>query len=577
MPEFVPAHASSDEATAGPHGGVHMARALQARGVDTIFALCGAHILPLLDAAPDHGIRIVDVRTEGSATMAAEGYALATGTTGVAAVTAGPGFANALLGVIDAGCWSVPMLFFAGRTGLHQTGKGAVFDIPQREILAPITKENVYCVETGRIGLATAEAMYKARVGKPGPVYLEIPQDVFMDRAADPAPPVPQGYPVEPPRIAADPVALDAALDALAQAERPVILAGSGAFWAGATEELARFAEVAQIPVTTTSAGRGVLPDSHPWCLGTLIHAGVAVLGADVVLVLGSQFNANVAFGNPPLFPDGGGQRVIQVDVRPESIGGNHLPDIPVVGDVKQVLADLSDGWRKTPPGRAAWLTKCREDTAFVRSMWDAQIEGHDAERLHHGKVARDIVDWARERIGSGVTFVADGGDAMTWMIAYAYAEGPGRLMATTTALGTLGVGMPFAIAAKAARPDEPVILFAGDGAFGISAMEIDTAVRHNLPVIAVVSNNYGWRDVSHEHDMWFGPGKRYGSELADVRYDKLAEALGAHGEHVTTYDELVPALERALASGRTAVINVATDPEVLSDLLRNVGDMGII
>ena len=576
VPEFSPAHAAAEEATNGPHGGAHRTAALARAGVDTIFTLCGAHILPLLDTAPGEGIRLVDVRHEGAATLAAEGYALATGRTGVAAVTAGPGFTNALIGVVDAGAWSVPMVFFAGRTGTHQTGKGAVFDIDQRAMATPVVKKVVQCMETGRIGLATEEALYVARAGTPGPVYVEIPQNVFMDRAPWPDPPVPTGFPSELPRPSADPDALQQALDALAGAERPVILAGGGVFWADAGEALARFAETAEIPITTTSAGRGVVPDSHPWCLGTLVHAGIAVLEADVVLVLGSKFNANVAFGNPPLFGEGG-QKVIQVDIRPEALGGNRRPDIGVVGDIRRVLSDLTEQWKPGVNSGEQWLAKARDDTAFVRSTWDAQIESHEGQRLHAGAVARDLVEWAREAIGSGVTFVADGGDALTWMLAYSYAEGPGRLLTTTTALGTLGVGMPFAIGAKVARPEEPVILFTGDGAFGLSAMEIDTAVRHNLPVIVVVSNNAGWRDVSHEHDMWFGEGRRYASELADTRYDRLGEALGAHGEHVERLEDLRPALDRSLAAGRPAVINVTTDSEVLSDLLRNVGDMGII
>lgn len=572
MPEFTPRRREGD----GKHGGLLAAEALRDGGVGTVFAVCGGHILDLLDGCLDAGIRVVDHRHEGAAALAAEGWALATGRTGVAAVTAGPGFANALIGLVDAGVWSCPLVLFAGRTGLTRSGRGAVMDVDQRAIAAPVAKRTVRCVETARIPHAVAEALYHARAGRPGAVYLEVPQDVVMDAATPPAGVAPVGFPRQPPASTATTDDLERALDVLEQAERPVVVAGSGVFWAGAGDTLSRFAEVAEIPVTTTSAARGTVADSHAWCLGTLVHAGAALLSADVVLVLGSAFDANLAYGSTPLFTPT--QTVIQVDIRPESIGGNRLPDIGLVGDVDRIVTDLADGWRKAAPGRSDWLAHARELTATMVGAWDEQIEAHrGGGRLHAGRVVRETVAFARETIGDRLTFVADGGDALVWGLAYMYAEAPGRLLTTTTALGTLGVGLPFAIAAKAARPEEPVILFTGDGSFGLTAMEFDTAVRHDLPVVCVVSNNHGWRDVSHEQDAWYGAGRRVGSDLADTRYDRLAEALGGHGEHVTTYDELRPALERALASGRPSVVNVATDPEVLSELLRNLGDLEVM
>ncbi|MGH2793154.1 MAG: thiamine pyrophosphate-dependent enzyme, partial [Actinomycetota bacterium] len=222
-------------------------------------------------------------------------------------------------------------------------------------------------------------------------------------------------------------------------------------------------------------------------------------------------------------------------------------------------------------------LQQAKDVAAFARAMWDAQIDSHAGERVHAGALAREIAGFARDAGGDDVSFVMDGGDAVTWMLAYAYAEKPGRLLNTTTALGTLGVGLPFSIAAAAARPGEPVFCMIGDGSFGLCAMEVDTAVRHGLPVITIVSNNTGWRDVSHEQDAWYGKNRRVASELGDTRYDKLAEAFGGHGEHVTTLDELRPALQRCLDSGVASVVNVQTDPEVLSELLRNVGQLGLM
>jgi len=576
MPDFAPSAAAAQALPAdAPHGGQLLARALREAGVDTLFTLCGGHILPLLDACPAHGIRVVDHRHEGAAALAAEGYALATARTGVAAVTAGAGFANALVGLADAGMWSVPLVVCGGHAPLAQAGRGAVQDAPQLAIASAVAKRAIAVLETAKIPRFAAEALYRARAGRPGPVYLELPQDVLAGRAAWPAPEIPFGFPAELPTPAGAPEDLDALLAALERAERPVLLVGSGAFWSGAGEAIADFAERAQVPVTTTSAARGVVPDSHPQCLGTLVHAGGALLSADLVVVLGSAFNANACFGQPPLFR--AGQQVIQVDLEADALGGDRRPDRVVVGDVRRVVTDLARGLRKAPAGRDAWLEQARQVTRFLRATWDQQIEKHaGGGRIHAGAAVRELVAFAREACGDAVTFVADGGDALAWSLAYAYAERPGRLLSTTTALGTLGVGLPFALGARAARPDEPVFLFVGDGAFGFSAMELESAVRQDLPVVCVVSNNHGWRDVSHEQDMWYGEGRHVATELSDARYDRLADAFGGHGEHVTRLDELRPALARALESGKAAVVNVQTDPTVLSDLLRNLGSMGI-
>lgn len=575
MPEFVPGFTRPGAPAGGSHGGLLMAQALKQAGVDTIFGLCGGHILGLLDGCLDVGIRVIDTRHEGAATLAAEGWSLATGRTGVATVTAGPGFANSLTGFVDAAAWNVPLFLFAGRTGLQQRGRGAVMDVDQRAMVAPIAKWAEACHQTERIPQYVAEALARARSGTPGPAYLEVPQDVFMasvEGAMNPR----TGFPDEPPAPSPDPAALDRALDALQRAERPLVIAGGGAFWAGAGDALTRFAEHAQIPIVTTSSSRGIVPDSYPWCLGSMVHSGIAVPAADVVLMLGSAFNANVMYGGPPLFAPTG-QTLIQVDISADRIGGNRKPDVALVGDAGRVVSELTDAWRKTAPGREAWLQQAKDVTAFARATWDAQVDGHGGNRVHAGAMAREVAAFAREAAGDDVTFVSDGGDALTWMLAYGYAEKPGRFLSTTTALGTLGVGLPFSIAAAAARPGEPVFCVIGDGSFGLCAMEVDTAVRHGLPVITIVSNNYGWRDVSHEQDAWYGKGRRTGSELGDSRYDKLAEAFGGHGEHVTTLDELRPALRRSLDSGVASVINVQTDPEILSDLLRNLGPLGLM
>ena len=544
--------------------------------MNTVFTLAGGHVMKVLDACVPAGIRVIDTRHEGAAALAAEGWALATGRPGLAVATAGPGFTNALTGLFDAGLWNVPMVLVGGRSGLRVAGQGAVADIDQRAIATPGVKWAATCYETARIPRYVAEALYRARAGRPGAVYLEVPQDVLAAEVPAPGDSV-EGFPAEVPRSTAPAADLARARDLLRRAERPVIVAGGGAFWSGAGEAIARLSQTAGIPVTTTSSARGLVPDGHAWCLGSLVHGGIALIVADVVLVLGSAFNANLGYGRPPLF--NAQQQVIQVDVTADGLGGNRRPDLALVGDVSAVAEDLADGWA---PGAAAareeWLAEARQLVATSRMGWDQQVDEYEGAMVHAGAAAREVARFAADAAGSGCTLVADGGDALAWALAYFPAEQPGRFLSTTTALGTLGVGMPFAIAARAARPGEPVFLFAGDGSFGLTAMELYTAVRHRLPIVVVVSNNAGWGDVRHEFEGELGyEGPRVAAELGFMRYDRLAQAVGAHGEHVTRLDELRPALHRAFENGGPAVVNVETDPDVLCALLRIVSEMNLM
>jgi acetolactate synthase I/II/III large subunit len=555
-------------------GGALLARTLRDRGVHTVFALPGGHILPFLDACLDEHITVIDTRHEGAAVLAAEGWALATGDTGVAAVTAGPGFANGLIGLIDAGAWSVPLVMIAGRTGRSRQGRGAVMDIDQRAIATPISKWAATCSESGRVPRYVAEALHRARSGCPGAVYLEIDADA-MYRKATPQDLAAAGYTTAPVLPSGSTADIGAAVAAMTAAERPLIVAGSGAYWSRAGDEIGAFATRAGIPVITASAARGVVPDSHPWSLGSLVHGGLAIPSSDCVLVLGSAFNANVMYGGPPLF--GSDQTLVQVDIAPERVDGNRRADVTVIGDIASVVRDLTDAWGATPSARDGWLARARVLAAASLDFWDRQIDEHTGDLVHAGAAAREVAAVVQERFHGAATLVADGGDALAWALAYFQAEHPGRLLTTTTALGTLGVGMPFALAAQAARPDERVFLFTGDGSFGLTAMEVDTAVRHRLPVIVIVSNNAAWGDVRHEQDDAFGPGRHVASDLPGVRYDRLAEALGGHGERVERLEDLRPALERSMQSGVCSVIDVQTDPSVISELLRMVAQLKLM
>ncbi|HEY1329888.1 MAG TPA: thiamine pyrophosphate-binding protein [Actinomycetota bacterium] len=559
----------------GDHGGILAARALGSCGVRTIFALPGGHILPLFDGARREGLTLVGTRHEENAVFMAEGWALATATPGVAAVTAGPGLANAFAGLAEANAAGAPVVVIAGRTGLAQRGRGAVQDLDQLGAAAVASKWRDECLETGRIPERVFEAVHRARAGAPGVAYLEIPQDVFAAAAPADEHPWPMGHDAEPARSV--PVAGDVerAVAVLAGAAQPAIVAGSGAFFSRAGPALGRFAERTGIPVTTTSAARGLLDDRHPRCLGSLVHGGIALASADASLVLGSRFNANLVYGGPPLFPPG--QRIVQVDAVPEHLGGLRRPDVALAGDVAATLDALTDAW-PAPPGRFDdWTERAMAGASASRTSWDAECE-RPADGLHPGWLAREVARFAREQ--DAATFVSDGGDSVVWGIAMSEARRPGTNLFIGSAMGTLGIGLPFALGAKAARPGEPVFVFTGDGAFGLSAIELDTAARHGLGVVVVVANNGGWGDVRHEQRMYFGPEADRGADLPGLRYDLLAQAAGGYGERVVERDEVRPALERALkasSEGVPAVVDAATDPEVLSDLMRNLGSLGVM
>jgi acetolactate synthase-1/2/3 large subunit len=538
-----------------------------------MFALPGGHNLPLFEGARVAGIRLVDTRHEENAVMMAEGWALATGRVGVASVTAGPGLTNAVPGLAEAQKAGAPVVLIAGRTGLHQRGREAVQDLDQLAVVTPVTKWREQCLAPERIPQFVREALHQARSGAPGVAYLEIPQDVFGSHAVPAGKPWPAGHPDARPAAAQGD--LDRAIDLLATAARPVVLAGSGAFFSGAGDALRAFAERSGIPVITTSAARGLLDDDHPRCAGGLVHGGIALASSDAALVLGSRFNANLLWGGAPLFPPNG--KIVQVDIRPENLGGERLPDVGLAGDVRTVLEAMTEAWPKPAEQFDGWCEQARQGAALSLQSWESECE-RPATGVHPGWLALETARFADE-LGACTT-VSDGGDSVLWGIAFSNAHRPGTNLFIGSAMGTLGIGLPFAAAARAARPEEPVFLYTGDGAFGLSAIELDTAARHHLPVVTVVVNNGGWGDVRHEQRMWYGQDADQGAVLSTMRYDLLAEAVGGHGERVTDQAEVRPALERALKAAREgapAVVDALTDPDVMSDLMKNLGGLNVM
>ena len=526
-----------------PHGGQLVAHALKREGVSRLFTLCGGHILPILDGCLYEGIKVLDGRHEEAVAHMAEAWSWITGEVGVISVTAGPGVTNAVTGVANAYENGVPMLILGGRSSLGENEIGSLQDIDQMDLYESITKWSRVCHQTERLGEYVAMAFRHALSGRPGPVYLELPMDMLMARVKKSRARFPRKYrATDRPRGSRRSIA--AAAKILAKAERPVIVAGAGCRWSDAQVALSGFAEHTGIPVVTHSGGRGTLPDSHPL---SLFPGSSAALRADAVLLLGVRVDFMMGYGR--MFPKP--TKVIQVDIEPSRLGFNRGPDCAVAGDIAHVLEDLQEAVANT--AKRPWGKEARKAVEQGVKAGRARIN-LDAVPCHPLRVAEELRDFG----GKDACYVIDGGFTSVWSMGVLPAERPGDVMGVTSGpMGCLGVGLPFALAAKSANPDRNVFLICGDGSFGLSAVEMDTALRHNLPVVAVIVNDGAWGMIKAAQIGMYGKDRLVASELGHVRYDKWAEGFGGHGELVKKPGDIRPALKRALASGKPACVNV--------------------
>jgi len=536
-------------------GGDLFVRALKKEGVKHIFTLCGGHINPIFNACMEQGIEIIDVRHEQVAAHAAAGWAKVTGEPGVAVVTAGPGVTDSVTGVADAFTAGCPMIIFGGRTPLTDLDRGALQDVDQVRLMEPITKWAKAVYESKRMPEYVSTAFRMAKSGTPGPVYLECPADILMKQINEADVVFPKTY-YAPAEGGGSPSQITAAVELLMGAERPTVLAGDGVFWAGADKELRELVDLAQLPVQTTGLAQGAVPHTHPLALG---HGVTAM--ADVVLALGVRFDFLQGYGRAPLFDDNA--RIIQVGTDANIIGYNRNADIGIVGSPKAVLRQMMEEIKKADKqiSRSEWI----EQLNSVAAMMKAQAEeacSADTLPVHPGRLAHEVVEFLQD----DAMIVMDGGDCSGWFATAFQANFMGQMLATGP-FGCLGVGTGFAMAAKLAHPHKQVLGFFGDGSFGLNGMEFDTFVRHNLPIVVVISNDGAWGMVKHWQRMTGGEDRCTGMVLKSrQRYDKMVEALGGYGEYVNRIEDIKPALERAFASGLPACINVEVDPEAVSD-----------
>ena len=526
------------------NAGELIALALKRAGVSHLFTLNGGHIWPILMGAEEHGIRLIDVRHEQSAAFAAEGWAKVTRECGTAAVTAGPGVTNSASALAQAQGNDSPMFVVGGRAPVSRWGMGSLQEMDHVEMVRSLTKKATTLDSADNAYAAAAESMRHALSRRTGPVFMDVPIDVFFG-AAD-LPEATEHLTIDPgPPPDHDLVHRAARL--IRGAERPLVIAGGGVWWAHAEDDLRRLVEGAGLPLTVNGLARGMLPPSHPLFFSRA--RSKALREADVVVLAGAMLDFRLNFGQPPVFADDA--RFIYVDV--DDLRKHRPAEVAIYGNLKAALQQLAEVVAG-PPQNEVWVAALRENEVAARER-DKAMTQSDSSPVHPARLIAEVERYA----DPDAIIVGDGGDFISFAGRLIEREKPG-LWIDPGPFGCLGSGPGYAMAAKLARPDRQVILLSGDGAFGFSAMEFDTMVRHRIPVVCVVGNNGIW--ALEKHPMQSMLGASVAADLGPrTRYDKLVEALGGHGDLVERPDGIRPALERAFASGLPSCINVICDP----------------
>ncbi len=554
-------------------GGEAAARALMAQGVDTIFTLSGGHLNPIYVHLEHSDVRLFDTRHEQAAVWMADAYGRFTRKPGVAMVTAGPGFTNALTPIASAAMAGTPLVLIAGSVGINMAEKLDLQDMRQAPVIEPMVKKSLVCQLPSRVPEFIDIAFREAASGRPGPVYLELPVDVLTgapDRACELKVSPTDARPVDINKVAE-------LHELLKAAERPMIIAGSGAWYSDAGDELAQLIESAGLPIFTSANGRGVVSDEHPNCFGGSIgiRPGAAAYSGfvtDLVVLLGSRLNLFTLFGSV-FNPDA---KMVQVDIRAEEIGRNRVIDVPVVSDVKAFVSELNrvieaEGTGQELTARySPWIETLREEDAKGRAQAEPQWTSPHTP-IHPMRLAHEI-DQFLDRDDD--MLVTDGGDTTTWAGMTRTIRRAGHYL-DYGLFGSLGGGVPYANAAKFMYPDRRVVLITGDGSLGFNFMELERAITKGLPIVVVVSNDLGWGMIRHSQEVKLGRAIDPVVELGTIHYERFVEAMGGLGILVEKPDEIRPALETAFDSGRTCLINVMTDPTTVSPgsiALANVG-----
>ena len=527
-------------------GSYLIARTLKEEGVDTLFYLTGSPIGDIVLSCDELGIRTIDFRHEQAAAFAAHAYARVTGRPGVCTGVSGPGTLNLLTGVYTAAVDCAPMVVLGGASEVHEVGRDTFQEVDQVSIMQPLCKYWHRPTTVDRYPEIVSTAFRQTMSGRPGPVYIDVGADVVYER-------IEEDEAVRPTRAlkrsrpAAEPGAVSEAVEMLAAAERPIIFAGGGVFFSGGASELQRLVDATKIPFYTAPMSRGLVPEDH--VVSFQGARSTAMREADVVLVVGTRLNWMMQHGRR-FSPDA---KIIQIDIEASEIGHNRDADLGIVGDAKAVLGQLADEAEVQQPRfedrlESPWIVRLRQDNER-RARQTAPVMNSDQVPIHPLRLCKEVRDFLdREAILS-----VDGNEILHFGRQSIPTYVPGhRLNSGVT--GTMGVGLPYGIGAQIAKPGAQVLVLHGDGSMGMNAMELDTAVRHDLPVVTVVSNNAGWGAAI--------PGQRTpGQHLGFTAFHEMAEMLGGYGEEVREPDQIRPALQRAFDSGKPAVVNVIVEP----------------
>jgi acetolactate synthase-1/2/3 large subunit len=542
-------------------GAAIVARALKSMGVDTLFFLSGSPSTDIYKTCQKIGIKIIDVRHEQAAAMMAHAYSRVTGRPGVCVSGAGPDSLNLVTGIAVAFLDACPIVAISGSGSLNTMAMDGFQDLDQISVMKPIVKRAWQVPMAKRVPYFVALAFRHACANRPGPVYLDFPANLLSERIEEgeveetPEPPVRR-------RPAGDGDLIRQAVEILLKAERPLILSGNGVLWSEASSELKEFVDTTHIPFYTTPISRGVIPEDHPLYFG---GARTKALGeTDALLVVGARPTFILSFLQPPRIS--AQAKIIMVNIDAEEIDHNRRVDVGIQGDAKAVLKQLIE--------EAGQKFKDRRPLPWVENLRKADEErqtktlprlNSNAKPIDPMRLCKEIRDFMpRDTI-----LVVDGHDTLNYARQTIPSYYPGHRLNPGVS-GCMGVGVPFGIGAKVAKPDKPVLVFSGDGSFGFNGMEMHTAIRHGIPIVVVINNNRGW--VSKRREETF-PGQ----DLGFVRYDKVVESLGGYGELVENPDDIRGALERAFSCGKPALLNVITDEYARSETQQFAADIASV
>ena len=532
-------------------GATLMAQSLKAQGVDYMFGIVGFPVPGVAAAAQKAGITFIGMRNEQSASYAAQAASYLTGRTQACLVVSGPGVIHAFAGLANAreNCW--PMILIGGASPTYQNGMGAFQEERQTELAAPYCKYAHEIDRAERIPYYVEQAIRTSLNGRPGPVYLNFPDDVIRAEAEEEN--VAQAAPFVPPtRPLADPANVESALDALESAENPLVIVGKGMAWARAEDDVRDFIEKTQLPFLASPMGKGVMPDEHPLSVGAA--RSTALKEADVVFLMGARLNWIMHFGLPPRFK--AGVRIVQLDIEQEEIGRNVPAEVALVGDGKAVMGQMNRALANRQwfyPAETAWRGTLKEKAQANAEAVRPMVED-DATPMNYYRAYRDIVDWLPE----DAIIIGEGANTMDIGRTQMPNRAPRHRLDAGT-YGTMGIGLGFAVAAAVTNPDKPVVSVQGDSAFGFSGMEMETMIRYNLPVKLIVLNNggIGGGVGPLEEGQTVPPGVlTYGAH-----YEGMLEALGGKGFYVEDPADLRAALDEAMAFDGPALVNVPLHP----------------